>query len=294
MTVRHLYRHTAAAGLTLLTVAALLTGCTAGAPAGSGASTQPGTPAQSTAATPPAASSAPAAPARTVLQDSAPYKALTAEQQAKVSALEAMDVATFEKQSREDQLAYGAFLREVYQDSAITGTAGIAPDPRLRAARKVSSSDTGEQIVNDELLKAATARWSAQPDPGATATPADPGGNYAKMAPSRVSPLFPMAYAEVSAAAAASGRPSTSPLPDSTSMLLVAESNSFIPMDGTWEELPFKVVEMQNTETQARSQFWFAYTPFTDIHGVKDGVWILMFNAQESQDKWIPDLAVID
>ena len=291
MTAKHPHRCTSAAGL-CLTLAAALSGCAAGAPAQPGTSTQTPAPTQTTASSPAAAY--PAGPAWTPVPDSAPYKALTAEQQSKVSALEAMDMATFEKQSREDQLACGAFLREVYQDSAITGAAGMVPDIKLPAARKVSSSDTGEQIVNDERLKAATARWSVQPDQGATATPADPGGNYAKMAPSRVSPLFPTAYAEVSTPSELTRGTVISGLSDPTGAPVVAESNSFIPMDGSWEELSFKIVEMQNTATHARSQFWFAYTPFTDIHGVKDGVWILMFSAQESQDKWIPDLSVID
>lgn len=204
-----------------------------------------------------------------------------------------MDTATFEKQTPDDQLAYGAFLREVYQEEAIAGAGGNSTEHKLPAVRKVSSSDSGEQIVNDELLKAATAHWSARPDPGATAAQTDPAGNYAKMAPLRVSPLFPTAYAEVSSAAAG-GKPNSPGLPEAKSMLFVAESNSFIPMDGTWEELTFKIVELQDSQTQARSQFWFAYTPFTDIHGVKDGAWILMFTAQESQEKWIPDLSVID
>ncbi|WP_024366507.1 hypothetical protein [Arthrobacter sp. TB 26] len=293
MTAKHLHRGAAAAGL-CLALAAALSGCAAGAPAQPGTSTQTTAPTQTTASSPASVDPTPAGPAWTPVPDSAPYKALTAEQQSKVSTLEAMDMATFEKQSREDQLAYGAFLREVYQDSAITGAAGMAPDIKLPAARKVSSSDTGEQIVNDERLKAATARWSVQPDQGSTATPAGPGGNYAKMAPSRVSPLFPTAYAEVSTPSELTRGTVISGLSDPTGAPVVAESNSFIPMDGSWEELSFKIIEMQNAATQAPSQFWFAYTPFTDIHGAKDGVWILMFNAQESQDKWIPDLSVID
>lgn len=279
-----------AAGLTLLTLAALLSGCAAGA------ATQPGSGTQATAtglaATSAAAPSAPAGPAWTALKDSTPYKALTPQQQQKISALEAMDLDTFEKQSRDDQLAYGAFLREVYQQDAIAGTAGNGPDPALPAARKVSSSDAGQQIINDQLLKAVTARWIAQSDACATATPAADGGNYSKMAPSRVSPLFPEAYDAVSSLPPAPG--DASGLPDSTGMVVDDESNNFIPMDGSWEELQFKIIQMQNTATQARTQFWFAFTPFTNIHGEADGVWILMFKAEESQEKWIPDLSVID
>ena len=88
-----------------------------------------------------------------------------------------MDQGTFEQQSRDDQLAYGAFLREVYQEDA--------------AAVKVSRTSTGAEIIDDERLKEATARGSVQPDGAAAATPAEPGSNYTKMAPSRVSPAFP-------------------------------------------------------------------------------------------------------
>ena len=274
----------------VITVAALLSGCAA-APTEPGAASATGTsapagvpapgspPAPSTGATSAAASAA-AGAARASLEDSAPYKALTAEQQSRVSALEAMDVATFQKQSRDDQLAYGAFLREVYPGDAVAGAAGNSPDPKVPAARKVSSSDTGEQVVKDQLLKAATAMAA--------------GGNYAKMAPIRVSPLFTEAYAEVSSVPAATGAPAASGLPESTGMMVENESNTFLPMDGSWEELTFKIVEMRDTATEARTQFWFAYTPFTNIHGEQDGVWILMFKAGESQEKWVPDLSVID
>jgi len=281
MTARHLLRRTAAAGLTLFTLAASLSGCAASAPAEPGTSTQPATPTQPGAATSAAASAAPAGPASATLAGSAPYTALTAEQQQKISALEAMDQATFEQQSRDDQLAFGAFLREVYQQDA--------------AAGKISRTSTGAEIIGDELRKEATARWSVQPGPGAaTTTPAATGSNYTKMAPSRVSPLFPTAYAQVSAPSGLTRESVLSGLSDPRRMLIVTESNNFIPYDGSWEQLDFKVVETQSTETQARNQLYFAFTPFTDIHGAKNGVWVLMFNAQESQEKWIPDLSVID
>ena len=83
-------------------------------------------------------------------------------------------------------------------------------------------------------------------------------------------------------------------LSDPQATQVVNESNNFIFYDGSWEQLEFKVVEMQSTDTQAREQFFFAFTPFTDIHGAKDGVWVLMYTADESQEKWIPDLSVID
>lgn len=282
MTDRRLNRRrAAAAGLTLFTLAALLSGCTASAPAESGASTRPAAPTQPGAATSAAASAAPAGPASAALTGSAPYRALTAEQQQKISALEAMDQATFEQQSRDDQLAFGAFLREVYQEAPATG--------------KISRTSTGAEIIDDELLKEATARLSVQPGPGAaTTTPAAAGSNYTKMAPSRVSSLFPTAYADVAAPSGLSQESVLSGLSDPQRMLIVTESNNFIPYDGSWEQLEFKVIEMQSTETQARNQLYFAFTPFTDIHGAKDGVWVLMFNALESQEKWIPDLSVID
>ncbi|AOT03498.1 hypothetical protein [Arthrobacter sp. U41] len=293
----HLRRDTAAT-LTLLTLAAVVAGCAAGTPTGAptqpGASTQPGSPAPSTAATPPAASSAPAVPGWTALADSAPYKALAPEQQQKISALEAMDRATFEKQSRDDQLAYGAFLREVYQDDAIAGAPGTSPGVPVPAAGNVSLTSTGEEIIHDERLKEATARQSVQPDRDAATTRAAPGSNYTKMAPSRVSPLFPTAYAEASAPAGMTQESVLAVLSDPKRMLILDQSNNFIPYDGSWEPLEFRVIEMQRTESQARSQFYFAYTPFLDIHGAENGVWILMFNAQESQERWIPDLAVID
>ncbi|XAS64612.1 hypothetical protein ACOM2C_15670 [Pseudarthrobacter sp. So.54] len=285
----------AAFSATAFTVAALLSGCAAastepGAASTTGTSAPAGvpapgsTPASSTAGIPAAASapaaSAPAGAARASLKDSAPFQALTAEQQSRVSALEAMDVAAFQQQSRDDQLAYGAFLREVYPGGAVAGAAGNSPDPKLPAARKVSSSDTGEQVVNDQLLKAATAMAA--------------GGNYAKMAPIRVSPLFTGAYADVSSVPAATGALDASGLPESTGMTVEDESNTFLPMDGSWEELTFKIVQMRSTSTGARTQFWFAYTPFMNIHGEQDGVWILMFKAGESQEKWVPDLSVID
>ena len=91
MTARHLHRRTAAAGLAMFTLAAVLSGCTASAPAEPGAPTQSAAPTQTGAATSAAASAAPADPASPALADSAPYKALTAEQQQKISALEAMD-----------------------------------------------------------------------------------------------------------------------------------------------------------------------------------------------------------
>lgn len=293
MTARHLHRRTAAAGLTILTLAALLSGCTASAPAEPGASTEPSAPGASTAPPAPSqtgaapsvgASSAPAGPASAALTDSAPYKALTADQQQKISTLEAMDQSTFEQQSRDDQLAFGAFLREVYPDAAVP------------AAGKVSRTSTGAEIIDDERLKEATARGSVQPDgaASASATPAATGSNYTKMAPSRVSPVFPTAYAEVSAPSGLSQESALSGFSDPQRMVIVTESNNFIPYDGSWEQLEFKVLEMQSTETQARNQLYFAYTPFTDIHGAKDGIWVLMFNAQESQEKWIPDLSVID
>lgn len=285
MTARHLHRRTASVGLTILTLAALLSGCTAGAPAEPGASTQPGAstaspaPSQTGAA---ASAGASAGTASTALTDSEPYKALTAEQQQKISALAAMDQATFEQQSRDDQLAFGAFLREVYPEDAVPGSG------------KVSRTSTGAEIIDDERLKEASARRSIHPDGTATATPAAAGSSYTKMAPSRVSPLFPTAYAEVSAPSGPSPESALSWLSDPQRMVIVTESNNFIFYDGSWEQLEFKAVEMQNTETQARNQLFFAFTPFTDIHGAKDGVWVLMFNAQEGQDKWIPDLSVID
>lgn len=298
MTARRLHRRTAAAGLTLFTLAALLSGCTAGAPAEPGASTQPASiqpaPTQTSAAASAAATSAPAEPASAALKDSAPYQALTAEQQQKISALEAMDQSTFEQQSRDEQLAYGAFLREVYQEDATAEEAGNAPEATIPAAAKVSRTSTGAEIINDERFKEAIARRSAQPYGAAPATPAATGSNYTKMAPSRVSPLLATAYAEVSSQSGPSQDSALAGLPDPERMLIVDESNNFIPYDGSWEQLEFKVVEMQSTETQARSQLYFAFTPFTDIHGAKDGVWVLMFNAQESQERWIPDLAVID
>ena len=281
MTAVHLHRRTAAAGLMMFTVAALLSGCTPGAPAEPGASTQPAAPTQTGAATSAAAPSAPAGQAAPTLSGSAPYQALTAEQQQKISALEAMDQATFEQQSRDDQLAFGAILREVFPADAVP------------AAGKVSRTSTGAEIIDDERLKEATARGSVPPD-GATATPAAAGSNYTKMAPSRVSPVFPSAYAEVAAPSGLSQEGSLSVLFDPQRTVIVTESNNFIPYDGSWEELEFKIVEMQNSETQARNQLYFAFTPFTDIHGAKDGVWVLMFNAQEGQEKWIPDLTVID
>lgn len=272
----------------MFTLVALLSGCTASAPAEPGASTppsastQPAAPGQTGAAASAAPSSAPAGPASAALTDSAPYKALTAEQQQKISALEAMDQSTFEQQSRDDQLAFGAFLREVYPEDAVP------------AAGKVSRTSTGAEIIEDERLKEATARRSVQPDGAATTTPAAAGSNYTKMAPSRVSPIFPTAYAEVSAPSGLSQESALSGLSDPQRTVIVTESNNFIPYDGSWEQLEFKVLEMQSTQTQARNQLYFAYTPFTDIHGAKDGVWVLMFNAQESQEKWIPDLSVID
>lgn len=282
MTARYLHRRAAAAGLTMFTLAALLSGCMASAPAEPGASTQPPAPSQTGAATSAAAPSAPAGQASTALSGSAPYKALTAEKQQKISALEAMDQATFEQQSRDDQLAFGAFLREVYPEDAVP------------ASGKVSRTSTGAEIIDDERLKEATARGSVQPDGAATATPAATGSNYTKMAPSRVSPLFPTAYAEVSAPSGPGQESALSGLSDPQRMVIVTESNNFIFYDGSWEQLEFKVVEMQSTDTQARSQLFFAFTPFTDIHGAKDGVWVLMFSAQEGQEKWIPDLSVID
>ena len=280
MTDRRLNRRRGAAGSALLALAVLLSGCAAGAPADPGAATQPAA-TQPGAATSAAASSAPAVPASAALTDSAQYKALTPEQQQEISALEAMDQATFEKQSRDDQLAFGAFLREVYQEDAVP------------AAGKVSRTSTGAEIIEDERLKEATARRSVQPD-SATAAPAGTGSNDAKMAPSRVSPLFETAYADVAAPSGPARESVLSGVSDPERMLIVTESNNFIPYDGSWEQLEFKVVEMQNTETQARNQFYFAFTPFTDIHGARDGVWVLMFNAQESQERWIPDLSVID
>lgn len=280
MTARHLHRLPAAAGLAMFILAAVLSGCTASAPAEPGAPTQSAAPAQTGAATSAAASAAPADPASPALADSAPYKALTAEQQQKISALEAMDQGAFEQQSRDDQLAYGAFLREVYQEDA--------------AAVKVSRTSTGAEIIDDERLKEATARGSVQPDGAATATPAEPGSNYTKMAPSRVSPLFPTAYAEVSVPSAPAQDGVLAGLSDPQATQVVNESNNFIFYDGSWEQLEFKVVEMQSTDTQAREQFFFAFTLFTDIHGAKDGVWVLMYTADESQEKWIPDLSVID
>ncbi|WP_354172421.1 hypothetical protein [Arthrobacter sp. UYEF36] len=296
MTAERLHlRRGKAAGLTLLTLAVLLSGCTTAAPAQPGATT--GTPTQTTVSSPASAPSAPAGPASNALTGSAPYQALTAEQQQKISVLEAMDQSTFEQQSRDDQLAYGAFLREVYREDAIGGEAGNAPKATMAAAKKVSRTSTGAEIIDDELLKEATARRSVEPDgadEGAGTTPAATGSNYAKMAPSRVSPVFPAAYAEVSAPSAPIQETVFSGLSDPQQMLIVDESNNFIPYDGSWEQLEFKVLELQNTETQASNQFYFAYTPFTDIRGAKDGVWILMFNAQEEQEKWIPDLSVID
>ena len=287
-------RSGAAACLTLFTLAALLSGCAPGAPADPGGSSQPPAPTQSGPASPASApaSTAPVAPARTALTDSSPFQALTAEQQQKISALEAMDQATFEKQSRDDQLAFGAFLREAYQDAAI---AAAAPDIKTAAETKVSSSSSGPEIVNDEVLKAATARWSAQPDShDATATAGDTASNYTKMAPSRVSPLFTEAYKEVATPAEMNGETVLSDIADPTRMVVVDESNNFLPLDGSREELAFKVVELQRTETQAPTQFYFAYTPFVDIHGAEDGVWILMEAVEESDETWIPDLSVID
>lgn len=277
------------AGLTLLTLAALLSGCS------SSSSTQPGAePPAAPGQTSASAASPSAAPAGTALNDSPPFKALTPEQQQKISALEAMDQATFEKQGREDQLAYGAFLREVYQADAVAGAAGTATGVPNPAAATVSQTSTGAEILNDEGLKAATARRSAQADGNVAQTPALSGSNYAKMAPSRVSPLYPAAYAEASAPSEPTPQAVLSGLSDPQRMTIVAQSNNFIPFDGSMEQLQFRILELQSTATQARSQFYFAYTPFTDIHGAKDGVWILMLNAQESQDKWIPDLSVID
>ncbi|MET1153790.1 hypothetical protein [Arthrobacter sp.] len=298
MTARHVHRR-AAAGLTLLTLAASLSGCAAEATTQAGAASHSPGPAQSSSPAqnpaPSAASSTPQGSGWTALQDSGAFKALTPQQQSKIGALEAMDGATFERQARDDQLAYGAFLREVYQDYAIAGTAAIAPDSQLPAAKKVSSTSSGAEIMDDEWLKAATARWSVQPDPGfASAAPAAPVSNYTKMAPSRVSPQFPAAYAEVSQPSEVTRAAVLAALPDSKGQVVVDESNSFIPFDGTWEQLPFKIVQVQNSGTRDLSQLYFAYTPFTNIHGAADGVWILMFNAQESQEKWIPDLSVID
>ncbi|MEC5192962.1 MULTISPECIES: hypothetical protein [unclassified Arthrobacter] len=265
----------------VVTVAALLSGCAAASTeAGAASTTGTSAPAASAPAGTPAAASASVGAARASLKDSAPFQALTAEQQSRVGALEAMDVATFQQQSRDDQLAYGAFLREVYPGDAVAGAAGNSPDPKLPAARKMSSSDTGEQVANDQLLKAATARAA--------------GGNYAKMAPTRVSPLLTGAYAEVSSVPATTGAPDASGLPESTGMTVEDESNTFLPMDGSLEELTFKIVQMRSTSTEAPTQFWFAYTPFTNIHGEQDGAWILMFKAGESQEKWVPDLSVID
>lgn len=288
MTDRHLHRRATAAGLTMVTLTALLSGCAASAPAEPGASARPSAPAEPSASaeaspgqTGAAASAAPSAsadPASAALSGSAPYKALTAEQQQKISALEAMDQATFEQQSRDDQLAFGAFLREVY--------------PAVPASGKVSRTSTGAEIIDDERLKEATARGSVQPD--AATSRAGTGSNYTKMAPSRVSPVFATAYAEVSAKSGLGKESDLSGLFDPQRTVIVTESNNFIPYDGSWEQLEFKVVEMQSTETQARNQLYFAFTPFTDIHGAKDGVWVLMFNAQEGQEKWIPDLSVID
>ena len=291
MTDRRLNRRRGAAGAALLAVAVLLSGCAASAPADPGAATQPA-PTQAGAATSAATSSAPADPASAALTDSAPYKALTPEQQQKISALEVMDQATFEMQSRDDQLAFGAFLREVYQEDAIAAEAGSAA-PAAAGAGKVSRTSTGAGIIEDERLKEATARRSVQPD-SATAAPAGTGSNETKMAPSRVSPLFETAYADVAAPSGPARESVLSGVSDPARMLIVTESNNFIPYDGSWEQLEFKVVEMRNTETQTRNQFYFAFTPFTDIHGAKNGVWVLMFNAQESQERWIPDLSVID
>lgn len=308
MAVKRRHRRSSSASLAVWTVAVLLTGCTAGGPGEtasasqtavptqtgsatlSGGATQPGAPTPATPAAPSGAT--PAVPAAPSVAGSQPYQALTAEQQQKVSALEAMDQATFEQQSRDDQLAYGAFLREVYQQEAAASEAVNGQRTAPPAAKKVSRTSSGAEIIEDERLKDLTARTSLQsgqdaPDPAAS------GGNYAKLAPSRVSPIFATAYAEA-ATQAGGGQTLLSGLSDPERMRIVDESNNFIPYDGSWEQLEFKVIEVQSSATRARSQLYFAYTPFTDVHGAKDGVWVLMFNAQESQEKWIPDLSVID
>ena len=297
MTARQMRsRRHVASGLAMLALGGILSGCTGGA-------NQPGTPgptisvssaaapsASASAATassaPPATSPAPAATSLPALKDSAPFKALTPEQQSKIASLEAMDTSTFEKQSRDDQLGYGAFLREVYPtDAAGSGQGAGAP-----AAGKLSAASSGDDIVADEYLKAATARRSVQAADGGTA---QTGGNYSKMAPSRVSPLYPESYTEASAIES-TRETALSRLSDPGRLRLVEESNNFIPFDGSWEELEFRVLKMEDTTSQASSQFYFAYTPFTNIHGAQDGVWVLMLNAGEADEKWIPDLSVID
>ena len=295
------FRSPVASGLAMLALGGFLSGCTGGA-------NQPGTPgptnsfpsaaapsaaapsASASSATassaPPATSPAPAATSLPALKDSAPFRALTPEQQSKIASLEAMDTSTFEKQSRDDQLGYGAFLREVYPtDAAGSGQGAAAP-----AAGKLSAASPGQDIVADENLKAATARRSVQAADGGTV---QGGGNYSKMAPSRVSPLDPESYTEASAIES-TRETSLSRLSDPGRLRLVEESNNFIPYDGSWEELEFRVLKMEDTTSQASSQFYFAYTPFTNFHGAQDGVWVLMLNAGESDEKWIPDLSVID
>lgn len=278
-----------ASGVAVLALAGLLSGCSAGVPDQPGGGAPAGT-ASAASSSAPASSPAAGEPVQAALKDSAPYQALGPEQQSKIDSLEAMDTGTFEKQSRDDQLAYGAFLREVFPGDG----AGTPREGSGAAATKVSASSSGDEIIADEFRKAATARRSVPADSGVMTSGVPAGGNYAKMAPSRVSPLYPESYSQALAPAESSGGTALSRLSEPGRMRVSEESNNFIPYDGSWEQLEFKVIQMQDTQSQANSQYYFAYTPFTNIQGARDGVWVLMLNAGESEDKWIPDLSVID
>lgn len=225
------------------------------------------------------------------LLESPAFKQLTPEQQSKIRAIEAMDLPSFDQQSPEDQMAYGAFIREVYQDYAIAITHHNAPDISLPAPKNVGPESTGQEILDDEGFKMTTAFWTQGPD----STSADPSmDNGKKLAPSRVHRAWaPEQYDRVTE--------DTQTYTSSEKVQMsrawfdgkkpVTESRAWSPTEAQYDGKTFKVIQTVTEDGSSKNQFYFAYVPFTDIHGKADGVWVLTSNILESHPNWIPDLS---
>lgn len=281
-------RHSTLTVLLVLGTAGLLGGCAASA----GQAPEPSA----------SASATQAGPVWTTVPDSAAFKALTAEQQAKITSLDSMDMATFEQQSLEDQLAFGDFIREVYQDYAIASLAKAAPDLALPAPKELSKESTGQEILDDENLKYITAIYTSRPDPE-TAEKTEPG-YMEKFAPSRASKSgWPTMYESLKGGQkdetkAEKSKTTKAELVDDIRSSFATkkathESATYIPYPENGEHtlggLTFKVVQAVN-KNGGKNQFYFTYVPFTDIHGNEDGVWAAANNRLEESPDWIPDL----
>ncbi len=228
----------------------------------------------------------------TPLLESPVFNDLAPEQQTKIRAIEAMDIPTFDQQSLEEQLAFGAFVREVYQDYAIAATRHNALDISLPQPKDVNLESSGQDILNDEGFKMATARWSQGPIQSSSGPSAGRDGR--KLAPSRVHRDWaPEQYEGV---ATLTSSQTNSEIVENIRAWFdgkkpTTESRAWAPAGPEYNGKTFKVIQTLTEDDSGKNQFYFAYFPFTDIYGKEDGVWILTSNVLESDAGWVANLS---